>query len=124
MNGKKSVRSTIFHHQMFEIENMNNTSFNLPFFFYLQPQAFWPEYYDFKHLSFRIKDKMNKVSQQFPLENPSHFVIRAEGVKTESRTTTSESEADEFYTVLISGGSINPVTLIIRKYQYGDAVAK
>jgi hypothetical protein len=43
------------------------------------------------------------------------------GEETSNEDNQSE---DKFLTVLISGGNNDPVTLIIRKYQYGDAVAK
>ena len=96
----------------------------------MKPFAFWPEYYDFnKDLHFKIKNKFNKISQEFPLENPSHFVLIMEDFSENDARVISEGEStrEEGYqllTVLISGGSNDPVRLIIRKYQYGDAVAK
>ena len=45
--------------------------------------------------------------------------------KTEESENRAQAEIVESYiTVLISGGNNDPATLIIRKYQYGDAVAK
>lgn len=37
---------------------------------------------------------------------------------------STEQEQYKMLSVLISGGNQNPVTIVIRKYQYGDSVAK
>lgn len=82
-----------------------------------------------------IKNKNNKTTQAFPLINPSRFVLIDETVQTHAKfelgVTDSQTpldqqtqDNDKIFTVLISGGIVNPVTIIIRKYQYGDAVAK
>ena len=41
-----------------------------------------------------------------------------------SNTNKPLDEPYKMLTVLISGGNQNPVTIVIRKYQYGDSVAK
>lgn len=48
---------------------------------------------------------------------------RAISIIDDETTDVNESKK-KLFTVLISGGSKNPVTIIIRKYQYGDAVSK
>ena len=100
------------------------------FHLYFKPYSFWPEYHDFKNLRFKIKDKSARVSKDFPFENPSHFVLKMKFEdKKDGKTEESENRAqaeivESYITVLISGGNNDPATLIIRKYQYGDAVAK
>ncbi len=57
--------------------------------------------------------------------NPSHFVLIMGDDNSGEETSNEDNQSeDKFLTVLISGGNNDPVTLIIRKYQYGDAVAK
>jgi hypothetical protein len=53
----------------------------------------------------------------------------ANPIDDESNKVNNDAEEEEeeklsILTVLISGGNQNPVTIIIRKYQYGDSVAK
>ena len=74
-------------------------------------------------------------TQPFPLENPGRFVLIAK-VKpkkhdlnlslqnNDSLPMNNNPEIHKIITVLISGGSQNPVTIVVRKYQYGDSVAK
>ena len=87
----------------------------------LQPQQsspFWPNYaYDNKNLCFRLRTVENVVTEPFTLENPSRFVLL-------TKTTNMLDNKIKKLTVLISGGNQNPVTMIIRNYQYGDSVAK
>ena len=82
----------------------------------------------------------NYETQPFPLENPGRFVLIAKPLAFESHNHTIQSTAhgtvdalnlnsfSNIYkkniTVLISGGNQNPVTIVVRKYQYGDSVAK
>ena len=65
-----------------------------------------------------IKTADSFKSKPFPLENPGRFVIIAKP------SNPNETLTHKIFTVLISGGSLDPVTIIIRKYQYGDSVAK
>ena len=51
-------------------------------------------------------------------------VCQKEQVGIEFEPLTEEATKKSIYTVLISGGNQNPVTIIIKKYQYGDAVVK
>ena len=65
------------------------------------------------------------MSKEFPLINPSHFVLMMnEPIPDVTSNEENQREEDKLLTVLISGGNNDPITLIIRKYQYGDAVAK
>lgn len=50
--------------------------------------------------------------------------IDDESNKVNNDAEEEEEEKLSILTVLISGGNQNPVTIIIRKYQYGDSVAK
>lgn len=50
--------------------------------------------------------------------------IDDESNKINNNAEEEEEEKLSILTVLISGGNQNPVTIIIRKYQYGDSVAK
>ena len=87
-------------------------------------------------MCFVIKTKNGFESQPFPLENPGRFVLTMKpkvaskqrtkivGSKTSDLSAGSSAESSQILTVLISGGSQNPVTIILRKYQYGDSVAK
>jgi len=67
---------------------------------------------------FMIKTSDNFKSKPFPLENPGRFVLICESCNPNNILK------HKIFTVLISGGNLDPVTIIIRKYQYGDAVAK
>jgi len=67
---------------------------------------------------FMIKTNDGFKSKPFPLENPGRFVLICEP------SNPNNILKHKIFTVLISGGNLDPVTIIIRKYQYGDAVAK
>lgn len=47
-----------------------------------------------------------------------------EGGPQSSVAADEQSDQYKMLSVLISGGNQNPVTIVIRKYQYGDSVAK
>ncbi|CAF0714006.1 unnamed protein product [Brachionus calyciflorus] len=85
-----------------------------------KPVALWPETPgDNRPVMFVIRTNDNKETQPFILENPGRFVLMPKS------TTNDESiTPNNILTVLISGGSTNPVTIVVRKYQYGDSVAK
>lgn len=85
-----------------------NSSESIPFF---------PRYSD-RQLCFMLKTSDNFKSKTFPLENPGRFVLIC------TSSNPNETIAHKIFTVLISGGNLDPVTIIIRKYQHGDAVAK
>ena len=80
--------------------------------------AIFPSYGSDKQLCFMIKTSDNYKSKPFPLENPGRFVVFCKA------TNPNADIEHKIFTVLISGGSLDPVTIIIRKYQYGDSVAK
>lgn len=52
--------------------------------------------------------------------------LNASNNANDNAPNSNESRAEQYkiLTVLISGGNQNPVTIVIRKYQYGDSVAK
>ena len=65
------------------------------------------------------------VTKPFPLENPGRFVLIVEKPQTNQDDSDGEETARKtILTILISGGSSNPVTIVVRRYQYGDSVAK
>ena len=85
----------------------------------------------------------NSNQQQPPLKKHSmvHALAQIASMRTSSHMASSSSPStplvaqakhrkrtslalNNMFTVLISGGSQNPVTIVIRKYQYGDSVAK
>lgn len=68
---------------------------------------------------FMLKTADHFKSKPFPLENPGRFVLITKS------SNPDETIPHKIFTVLISdGGSLNPTTIIVRKYQYGDSVAK
>jgi hypothetical protein len=81
-----------------------------------KPEAIWTNAGIGKEVFFVLRLENDSDSDSdpetkpFPLENPGRFVL-ALGDK-------------KILTILISGGSSNPVTIVVRKYQYGDSVAK
>jgi hypothetical protein len=53
------------------------------------------------------------------------FNINESFLSNENNEAVEMNNCDhKMITVLISGGSTNPVTIVARKYQYGDSVAK
>lgn len=99
------------------VEPISNTNKSIPF---------WPEFYEFKNLQFKLRTKNNLnerflTSLPFPLENPGRFVLIMKESDDALEPTTN---LDDIFTIVISGGSQNPINLIIHKYKYGDSVAK
>jgi hypothetical protein len=114
----------------------------------LKPVALWPNYAgESKQVCFVVKTVDGLESMPFPLENPGRFVLIMKPPPPPPATTSTtnatsnqrfsssmasniNNQSDQrqpvvrILTVLISGGSTLPVTIIIRKYQYGDSVAK
>ncbi len=96
----------------------------------------WPNYAgESKQVCFVVKTIDGFESSPFPLENPGRFVLILKPAKTTTNQKSSSNisnineittleQSNRILTILISGGSQNPVTIIIRKYQYGDSVAK
>ena len=61
------------------------------------------------------------MSKEFPQINPINHVLlmEKEGAASEGRI-----QENPIYTVIISGGDINPINIIVRKYRLGDAAVK
>jgi hypothetical protein len=73
--------------------------------------------------------KLNSLmSEPFPLQNPSRFVLMLKETNSSiNQETIIDHNLDnrpKICTVVINGGNTNPVTIIIRNYNYGDSVAK
>lgn len=93
-----------------------------------KPVGLWPKLVgESKQVKFVLKTADGRITEPFMLENPARFVL----IPSDLKNSQEELKEDSFIessaknlTVLISGGNQNPVTIVIRKYQYGDAVAK
>jgi vacuolar protein sorting-associated protein 13A/C len=93
-----------------------------------KPTAIWTNAGIGKEVYFVLKLK-NGETKPFPLENPGRFVLIVENSETtailaKALVNDEETNRNTILTILISGGSSNPVTIVVRKYQYGDSVAK
>lgn len=94
-----------------------------------KPVGLWPKLVgESKQVKFVLKTADGRITEPFMLENPARFVLIPSELKNSHeemhhQNSFIESNA-KILTVLISGGNHNPVTIVIRKYQYGDAVAK
>jgi vacuolar protein sorting-associated protein 13A/C len=119
------------NHDWMLVEPINDNS---------KPTAIWTNAGIGKEVYFLLKLKSGET-KAFPLENPGRFVLKIENYKsvkqllkvvsnsTDDITNLEDGEGGDtgkntLLTVLISGGSSNPVTIVVRKYQYGDSVAK
>lgn len=107
-----------------------------------RPTSYWPNNAgESKQVCFVLRTTDGFETQPFPLENPGRFVLPLKQNRTAQKSESKTSNLNDptsnpllngsapppalrIVTVLISGGSQNPVTIIIRKYVYGDAVAK
>ena len=94
-----------------------------------KPTAIWPNAGEGKEVFFALK-LGDGETKPFPLENPGRFVLIVQQPSLNLNELTNQILGDEelpkkkILTILISGGSQNPVTIVVRKYQYGDSVAK
>jgi hypothetical protein len=125
---RNEMKGIIYHPNWKTVEPIRDSS---------KPVAFWPNFAgESKQVSFVIRVG-DYETQPFPLENPGRFVLIAKEKQkkedlnqslvlqnNDSMTTNNTPELQKIITVLISGGSQNPVTIVVRKYQYGDSVAK
>lgn len=110
----------------------------------LKPISYWPNFVgDNRQVCFVLKLSNGLETAPFPLENPGRFVLIAKQPASSSQANDAStlpggsvnlptsasmnsvlSQQTKLITVLISGGNNNPVTIVIRPYQYGDSVAK
>ena len=80
------------------------------------PTAYWLNYREspFSGPPCFVLKLNDAISEPFPLQNPSRYVL----------LFNKKQSNQNICTVLISGGSTSPVSIIIRKYNYSDSVAK